>query len=326
MLTLGGLVILAAIGGLLTFDKALFSTTVVRRCAVNNGECENESTCVEGTDEPNTIVSCECTVAWTGETCNLRRFNDEQCHFPFTYLNTTYTTCTDVGWGSFWCSTISEFHDGDEKHRSECQDLVPYPLPDLEKLLLSERLSIPVDSVFQMMFSSNSEFIRYWMEKNKAYDVIISPWQRMDNLSSNLFRNQTYKQKAHNVFIPSGVMSVTARQIYFADLSENGTYTVGSNYSFVGPPMSSDYYVTMRLAMRPVSSYISELRVSCAIRYHKDLAAFIKAILAAQIYPDMEKCYRALGEDLSTFYNSTQAIRMYQEAISPEAKSKLNPI
>ena len=92
---------------------------------------------------------------------SIGRFNDEYCHFPFVYRNKSYYTCTDIDWGSFWCSGSSVF-DGDDTLRMECegnrsgaQEVPRAPPPQHNHLSTVSTVFFDVDSEFSKKHGRN---------------------------------------------------------------------------------------------------------------------------------------------------------------------------
>lgn len=182
--------------------------------------------------------------------------------------------------------------------------LRPHLKEDLERPILHAEYSVPVDVLYEILSGDDTDFYKGWLTHQKAYDITFTPWRQ----GEKQFRRQTvrdvvYKVKSDNIFISQGFIAVETKQVLYRSSEKGVRYVVDSFNQMEGMPFADSFYSIARHSFRALSENTSEIRASCAIKYHGNPWQFMKDMLESNVFVEFDSNYENLGEELRQHFS-----------------------
>lgn len=182
--------------------------------------------------------------------------------------------------------------------------LRPHLMADLERPILQAQYSVPVDMLFETLSGDDTDFYKEWLTHQKAYDITFTPWRKGEKqFRRQRVRDVVYKVKSDNVFISQGFIAVETKQVLYRSSEKGVRYVVDSFNQMEGMPFADSFYSISRHSFRALSDNESEIRASCAIKYHGNPWQFMKDMLESNVFVEFDSNYKSLGEELTLYFN-----------------------
>eukprot|EP00058_Branchiostoma_floridae_P024732 XP_002610222.1 hypothetical protein BRAFLDRAFT_216813 [Branchiostoma floridae] len=196
-------------------------------------------------------------------------------------------------------SMKDDYISTEESDTSETEDddigEVVCPYNDLVgRKCINEVYNIPVDKLYEMLFSQESDFFHEFHASRKTFDMVIEPWQ--DREDGDQTRQLTYTLTLNASFGPKTSAS-TETQVHISHDSKPGLfYVVDCEIVNGGIPYGENFYVLNRYCLNRVTSYQSRLRVSSEIKYRKTVWGLVKNIIEKNAGHGILENFKHLGK------------------------------
>ncbi|XP_078672880.1 protein Aster-B-like isoform X23 [Branchiostoma floridae x Branchiostoma belcheri] len=204
-------------------------------------------------------------------------------------------------------SMKDDYISTEESDTSETEDddvgEVVCPYNDLVgRKCINEVYNIPVDKLYEMLFSQESDFFQEFHASRKTFDMVIGPWQ--DREDGDQTRQLTYTLTLNASFGPKTSAS-TETQISH-DMKPGLFYVVDCEIVNGGIPYGENFYVLNRYCLNRVTSYQSRLRVSSEIKYRKTVWGLVKNIIEKNAGHGIQENFKHLGRHLDKVSDACQ--------------------
>ncbi|XP_078591949.1 protein Aster-B-like isoform X7 [Branchiostoma floridae x Branchiostoma japonicum] len=204
-------------------------------------------------------------------------------------------------------SMKDDYISTEESDTSETEDddigEVVCPYNDLVgRKCINEVYNIPVDKLYEMLFSQESDFFHEFHASRKTFDMVIEPWQ--DREDGDQTRQLTYTLTLNASFGPKTSAS-TETQISH-DSKPGLFYVVDCEIVNGGIPYGENFYVLNRYCLNRVTSYQSRLRVSSEIKYRKTVWGLVKNIIEKNAGHGILENFKHLGRHLDKVSDACQ--------------------
>ncbi|CAH1262759.1 GRAMD1B [Branchiostoma lanceolatum] len=167
---------------------------------------------------------------------------------------------------------------------------------------INEVYNIPVDKLYEMLFSQESDFFQEFHASRKTFDLVIGSWQ--DREDGDQTRQLTYTLTLNASFGPKTSAS-TETQISH-DSKPGLFYVVDCEIVNGGIPYGENFYVLNRYCLNRVTSYQSRLRVSSEIKYRKTVWGLVKNIIEKNAGHGLQENFKHLGRHLDKVSDACQ--------------------
>ncbi|EDW73663.1 uncharacterized protein Dwil_GK19339 [Drosophila willistoni] len=171
------------------------------------------------------------------------------------------------------------------------------------RIILREEFNLPVDILFNMLFSNTSTFLRNFHEKRQSRDLNMGEWITVPNGD----RERTVKV---TVALQGNVGPKTSNVTEYQTIrkcSEAGKlYSIDVNSTNAGIPYADAFNVEMHFCMKCTVENHTDVVIFAQVKFIKSVWAVIKTFIEKNTYAGLEEFFQSMQKELHEEFNNTK--------------------
>lgn len=164
------------------------------------------------------------------------------------------------------------------------------------KTYMNEVFSIPVDKMFEYLFT-DSPFFRCFAETRKTYELVLPPWQEEPDADGNRQRTITYTLTLGASLGPKN-SPATEQQVCYKQSQPGMLYVIDTSTTMASVPYTEAFFVEHRYCITRASYTKCRLKVTSEVRYRKTLWGLVKNIIEKNAAHGCSEYFQALAAEL----------------------------
>ncbi|XP_029636054.1 protein Aster-B isoform X4 [Octopus sinensis] len=164
------------------------------------------------------------------------------------------------------------------------------------KTYMNEVFSIPVDKMFEYLFT-DSPFFRHFAEVRKTYELVLPPWQEEPDADGNRQRTITYTLTLGASLGPKN-STATENQVCYKQSQPGMLYVIDTSTTMASVPYTESFYVEHRYCITRASYTKCRLKVTSDVRYRKTLWGIVKNIIEKNAAHGCSEYFHSLACEL----------------------------
>lgn len=162
------------------------------------------------------------------------------------------------------------------------------------KLAHNEVYQLPLEKLFELMFT-DCEFFRNFVEKARKYsDVTVTPWTDDPDENIGRVREVRYTIPLNAPFGPKTSNTIEKHMCY--KQSQTGImYLIDAECTPLGIPYADAFYVMNRYCLTRVSKESCRLRVTSEVKYRKSVWGVVKSMIERNSMQGVMDYFQCLG-------------------------------
>lgn len=176
------------------------------------------------------------------------------------------------------------------------------------KLAHNEVYQIPLEKLFELLFT-DSEFFRNFVEKARKYsDVTVTPWGDIEDEHIGRVREVKYTIPLNAPFGPKSSNTIEKHMCYKS--SQPGQmYLIDAECTPLGIPYADAFYVMNRYCLTRVSKEKCRLRVTSEVKYRKSVWGVVKNMIERNSVQGVLDYFQCLGIHLRRESEKQQSLQ-----------------
>lgn len=187
----------------------------------------------------------------------------------------------------------TDFSDTTEEEEDNDGEVVCSDHDHLPKLACNEVYQIPVDKLFELIFT-DCPFFRHFTRARKLKDVSLTPWRDDPDESIGRVRDVTYTVPLNAPFGPKSSQTLE-KQMCYKQSKQGILYVIDAECTPTGIPYADAFYVMNRYCLTRVSKEKSRLRVTSEVKYRKSVWGVVKNMIDRNSVQGVLDYFQCLG-------------------------------
>ncbi|XP_042231302.1 protein Aster-C-like [Homarus americanus] len=158
-------------------------------------------------------------------------------------------------------------------------------------------IALPVDTVFDLLFVQE-QFMLDIYSVRKTYDIVIPPWQDMEEGQKSRQLTFTMTLPSSNL-VASKVSYVTEKQVIQSQTQPGLVYVVETETVNSGIPYADAFYIATHYCIMKEDEIKTRLVTWVCIKYKKTIWGFLKGLIEKNTFMGVEGLFAEISQQLT---------------------------